>query len=578
MMWIGLCLCLAAGLLTGCLGQGEEEAGVVATVNGAPIRLAELEDRHDFARLGLPRLDNPAVEELRAEYGATLADLIVARLVAQELARLGLTPGAVALAAAEQAVRADYPGDSFERLLLEEHIDLARWRALLADRLALETFSRDVLRPTLRVGVAEAAGYYKEHIQAFTRPAKVRLLVVSGRDAESVKAGLAAARKTPRPQPGEAADGWTIQEAALPESGLPGNWRDALRPLKPGDATAPMVSGREYRGLILVERLPSSVLDPAKAYARVESMLAAEKLDKAFDAWLAETLAGTSVRVNRRLLASGNPAVAESSRPPLQADQAEIETARSESQARDYLAGQARRTLAEKRSAADAAPQAAAPAPSSPPDLPPAAVAEALPAAPVASGTQEAGPAAQAEPSHAVEVAARPDQPDQPDQSAQSGQSDQPGPSDQPAQPALPGQPGPSAAPAVAAAAAHDPAPVPAATDPAPPPPDATASLGAPAVETAASGASQTPPLVEQARFGPGEVEFSAIKASWILYTIDEGREERVYLKPGKPQRIAYARRLTVRLGSPSEVAYRVGDRETVVEVGKKESRVLEFP
>ena len=76
----------------------------------------------------------------------------------------------------------------------------------------------------------------------------------------------------------------------------------------------------------------------------------------------------------------------------------------------------------------------------------------------------------------------------------------------------------------------------------------------------------------------PGEVEFTAVKASWILYTADDGREERVYLKPGKPHRVAYSRRLTVRLGSPSEVSYRAGARAETVEVGKKESRVLEFP
>lgn len=585
----GVCLCLAVGLLTGCLGQGDDEAGVVATVNGSPVRLAELEDRHDLARLGLPRLDNPAVEELRAEYGATLADLIVARLVGQELARLGLTPGLDELAAAEQAVRADYPGDSFERLLLEEHIDLARWRELLADRLALEKFTRDVLRPTVRVGVSEAASYYKEHIQAFTRPAMVRVLVVSGRDAESVKAGLAAARKSPRPQPGQGPEGWTVQEAALPEAGLPGNWRDALRPLKPGEATVPMASGREHRGLVLVERIPASVLDPAKAYARVESMLAAEKLDKAFEAWLAETLAAATVRVNNRLQASGKPDPAQTPQTALQADQAEIETARSESQARDYLAGQARKTLAEKRPATAEEPAVQDPVPSWPAGLPLPAVAEETPAAPVPASAQDAEPTPPAEPSHAVGAAANPGQPVQP------GQADQPGPSDQPQpgqadRPAPPDRPGQAAASELsgkpgqsgqAAAPAHDAAPVPsdpAAAVPGQGQPEATASPAAPAGEIAAAGASPTPPPAGQPGSGPGEVEFSAIKASWILYTIDEGREERVYLKPGKPQRLSYARRLTVRLGSPSEVSYRVGDRETTVEVGKKESRVLEFP
>ncbi|HML62844.1 MAG TPA: hypothetical protein PKD41_18265 [Solidesulfovibrio sp.] len=73
-------------------------------------------------------------------------------------------------------------------------------------------------------------------------------------------------------------------------------------------------------------------------------------------------------------------------------------------------------------------------------------------------------------------------------------------------------------------------------------------------------------------------VVFTAIKASWILYAVDGGEEQRIYLKPGKPLRLDYAKKLVVRPGSPSEVSYRQGDRETTVVVAKKESRVLEFP
>ena len=74
-------------------------------------------------------------------------------------------------------------------MLLEEHIDLPRWRELLADRLALEKFTQNVLRPNVRVGVSEAANYYKEHIDAFTRPASVRLRLVVGRDARDRQNG-----------------------------------------------------------------------------------------------------------------------------------------------------------------------------------------------------------------------------------------------------------------------------------------------------------------------------------------------------------------------------------------------------
>jgi len=71
---------------------------------------------------------------------------------------------------------------------------------------------------------------------------------------------------------------------------------------------------------------------------------------------------------------------------------------------------------------------------------------------------------------------------------------------------------------------------------------------------------------------------FAAVKASWILYTADAQAQERMYLKPGKPFRVPFAKHLSVRLGSPSEVTYRFRGQEKTVEVKKKESRTLEFP
>ncbi|WP_254845495.1 peptidylprolyl isomerase, partial [Desulfovibrio sp. DV] len=373
-----VCLCLTAGLLGGCLWDQSDQAGVVAVVGGSPIRLAELEARHDLGRLGLPQVDNPAVEELRSEYGATLAGLIVARLVNQELDRLKLSLTDQERRAAEEAVRADYPGDAFEAMLLEEHIDLPRWREMLADRLALEKFTQNVLRPNVRVGVSEAANYYKEHIDAFTRPASVRLRLVVGRDAETVKAALAAARKADSAQ----ADAG-VHEVVLPEAGLPPAWREALKARKPGEATAPLASGHDFLGLILVERLPATVLDPAKAYPRVESRLAAEKLAKAFAAWLAEALAGATIRVNTRLLAGQPPGDSPAAPAAEKAEQAELDAARSQGQASDSLAKRVRMTLAEKQADAPIPDQKPVePATESTPasTAPPPAVAEEVPA------------------------------------------------------------------------------------------------------------------------------------------------------------------------------------------------------
>ncbi len=583
-------LVLALGLWA-CGRDTADEPGVVAVVNGSPIRLAELEMRNDVSRISQPAVDNPAVEDLRAGLGTALADAVVARLVRQELSRLGQAPTPGELEKAEAAVRADYPGEAFERMLLEEHIDLARWREMLADRLALEKFRQDVLLPGQRVGVSEAAAYYKEHQATFARPAMVTLRVVSGRDAEAVKAALVAARKSGQ---GEALLG---VEAAMPEAGLPQAWRDALRGKKPGEATAPLAMGREHVALVLVERTPAAMPDPAKAYARVEARLTEEKLAKAFDAWLAKALGQATIRVNTRLL----PAGAMLAQVDGKDGDVDVAAAKVQEEASVYVAGVARRALADR--------QPAAASPDEPPASPPLAAPEdktitqasapappvqeqgARPVAPPLASTPSSGSVEPAVAGDSGTLAARDTTPTAASPPAQTVSAELPEGAGSPASPvadaAKPAQVSGTApaANAVAGVEASGASPEAASSQPASAgktdsnPGVLSSEAPAPAAGNAAgqrrdtaAGQPSTPAV------GPGEVEFTAVKASWILYTADDGREERVYLKPGKPHRVAYSRRLTVRLGSPSEVAYRAGARAETIEVGKKESRVLEFP
>ncbi len=572
--------------LWACGRDTADEPGVVAVVNGSPIRLAELEMRNDVSRISQPAADNPAVEDLRAGLGAALADAVVARLVRQELKRLGQAPTPEELDKAEAAVRADYPGEAFDRMLLEEHIDLPRWREMLADRLALEKFRQDVLLPGQRVGVAEAAAYYKEHQAAFARPAMVTLRVVSGRDAEAVKAALVAARKAGS---GEASLG---VETVMPEAGLPQAWRDALRGKKPGEATAPLAMGREHVALVLVERTPAAMPDPAKAYARVEARLTEEKLAKAFDAWLAKALGQATIRVNARLL----PAGAMLAQVDGKDGDGDIAAAKVQEEASVYVAGAARRALAARPSSAASPDEPPVFPLSAPPEdktitpaiapAPPVQEQGERPVAPPPASTPPLAPSGSAEPAVAGDggtVAAR---------DAASAGAPPPAPAVSAELPEGAGSPAPpvadaakpaqvsgvtSAGNAVAGVEASGATPVAASaqsasagqTDSKPEglqPEAGETSVGA------AAGQPSTPTI------GPGEVEFTAVKASWILYIVDDGPEERVYLKPGKPQRLAYSRRLSVRLGSPSHVSYRAATRAETIEVGKKESRVLEFP
>jgi len=516
---LGLALALAlAGL--GCHRDEANEPGVAATVNGAPITVAALEARHDLTRLAVPLVDNPAVDQLRSEYGAVLASMIVARLADQELARHRLAVTGPELDAAETAIRADYPDDTFATMLLEEHIDRDRWREALRDRLTLEKFAREILRPGVRVGVTEAADYYKEHIDAFTQPARTRFLLVRATEAQAAKAALAAYRKDPSRTTLESQSGVTVQEATVADRNLAKPWREALRGLKVGDASPVLADGTGGTLLVLLEHQGETVLEPATAYARVEAILSARKLEEAMGGWLTETLAKARIKVSPLLLAQAS----EKDEPPAQ--------------------------------------PAAEPAQPSPEkaSLPPVPAAQtpALSESPAVSAPVPAAP----EPSRTSAAAAAPEAPTQPEPATE--------------QPVATSASPPAAANTVAsesvppAEAAGGAAPV------ADPPAARESSLASEPAVTSPSA--PVPEADKPAAQEPGSVEFTAVKASWILFTVDDKPEERTYLKPGKPFTLTYSHRLVVRLGSPCEVSYKAGARQETVAVGKKESRVLEFP
>lgn len=515
-------------LLGGC-GRSADEPGIAATVNGAPITVAALEARHDLGRLGLPAVTNPAVARLRSEYGSVLTDMIVGTLVGQELARRHLAVTDAELTEAEATVRADYAGDAFARMLLEEHIDLHRWREALRDRLTVEKFARKVLRPNIRVGVSEAADYYKAHIDDFTKPARVVFLLVESKNVGALQAALAAyAASGNRHDLTRAAD-VSAEELTVPVANLSKAWKQALGSVKPGEASSLLSDGNKRLALVLLQRQGEGVLEPAKAYARVEAILSDAKQEQAFATWLGKALAEATIRVNTALLAERRqtppPTVAAKEADKVEETTAKPATAGGKSpEQKEEAAAQAEPTpVATPPAANESGSEKTVGAknglqPPTSPEPPAAASADTADAA--ASALAANAPAKTAAPEKAA-VTSSPET----DGAATKTPAAQTAPPEQPA----------GAAPTVAKAG------------------------------EAGTGTAQ-------------EVEFAAVKASWILYTVDEKPQERIYLKPKKPFRISFTTHLSVRLGTPSEVTYRFNGQEKTVEVKKKESRVLEFP
>ncbi len=526
------CLAVAvvwAVILAGGCDRPKDPPGVVATVNGRPVTLGQLEFHHDLRGMGLVATENPSVDQLRRDYGRIMADLIIRELVLDELAKAGVGVSDADVAALEARIRADYPGDTFDRMLFEENIDPARWRNSLTSRIALERFVTGILSDRVKVDVKEAAEYYKEHVADFKKPAMVTFVVVRGPDRKRVEQALRD-REAGRTVPDEAgAEAASVHEARLPRERVPGGWLDILGKLRPGQAS-PVVEGKqEAMALVLVGETPAVTLDPATAYPLVERALVEKKRNEAFAAWLAGAVAAADIRISAHLLRADagldsevpSPDILEKEFPGVGDLDMERRLTPSWEASREF-AGRFAERPGHEEDTAQGPPAVAVigdgEAPTGTPRLVPDIAPDReegadVPAAPVAGKAGADTPASPA---------------------GKAPETDVPGPGRGPA--------------------------------------ETTPQAVAETASASAEAAPASPPA------GPGKVEFLANKASWIIFRVDGGQEERVYVKGGKTHAVDFKEKLAVRLGSPSDVTYRYGGREERVESSSREVKTLDFP
>lgn len=312
-------LCLLCFSLSGCL-EDKLPPGLVGMVNGEAITLREVEALQDVSGAGLafmdmaelaelsqpggtptlrPEVRNEAVENLRRQYGSTLAVLVVQKLVRQYLERKGFAVSPQELAAAEQEVRADYPDDEFQKTLQDEFVDEETWRSFLLLRLSMLRFQEQVLRPRVSLTTEEVEASYAERKADFKLPARVVVDVYAGVEEaqmEAVRTALSNGSPIALPQY------LTRQTLRLPLERLIPQWRQDVRGLEVNKSTPVREVDGLFQFLVLKEQLPAQTLDIVAAYSLIESQLVEDKLPALFDEWLKETLSHSEVQLARALI------------------------------------------------------------------------------------------------------------------------------------------------------------------------------------------------------------------------------------------------------------------------------------
>ncbi|MUM78411.1 peptidyl-prolyl cis-trans isomerase [Pseudodesulfovibrio sp. F-1] len=295
---------LTLALLAGCSNTADE-IGVVARVNGAPIYLSQLEFQHDQFQVDAVGGYVPSVENLKNEYGEILAELIVQELVVQELEKRDIGVSDHEMLKAEEEVRADYPEGAFDQMLVEEYIDLKAWRLQLRNHLAMRKFFYQVLRPQIKIDYREAEQYYRDRISDFYLPESLRILVVRGPSREIV--GKAVERFLAERDHLDLTTAFgevETRDVMIREERLSATWKNALTGVAPGQASGVLTDRFGFEALVLLERSPAKVLEPAQAYPLVENALVERKLHDAFDAWLDTAMARARISLSSHLLSS----------------------------------------------------------------------------------------------------------------------------------------------------------------------------------------------------------------------------------------------------------------------------------
>ncbi|GAB7078462.1 hypothetical protein JCM14635_01350 [Megalodesulfovibrio paquesii] len=325
--YCGAFFLLSCLLLAACSMDTKPE-GVVAEVNGQPITVKELEAAYDLVSLGWGGQPAVTVSALREQYGEVLGQMVVQTVIEQELARRGAEVTQDELNKAEALVRMDYPPGEFERMLLEEYIDLAVWRRLLKANLALDKFMRKVLRAEVRLDPAEVMAYYKANQEKFIQAAQVRVVHVTGPGRTQVRDAALAYVKNPQPAAIQAVlPKVFLQEMTMQENRLPKIWVEDLAAAPLLTPTVVRANQAGFESLILLERLPAKKLDAGQGAPHAERLLLEERLDTAFQDWLAAAVSQADIKVSAHLLAKAR----ERERLEEQAEQAEQAKAQQES-------------------------------------------------------------------------------------------------------------------------------------------------------------------------------------------------------------------------------------------------------
>ncbi len=279
---------------------------ILATVNGDPITLADLQDR--FARAGL-KPEKEAELQVKEEF---LNRLIERKMLLREAQRKRIKVGLPEINKRIETMRTE-PGKDVKETLGGMGIDYEKWKSDIWEDMMIEKLiAQDVIR-SAHVSASEVRRYYKENPQEFERPEQVRVrqIVVATEDEarkvldqlQNEKADFATLARQKSTAP-EAEEGGSLGYFAMGE--MPGEF-NVVFGLPKGGISGVVKSPYGFHIFKLEEKRRAGRVGLEEASRDIVEKLSRQKQDVRYKQWLNELRGRTKFVVNYQGLRQEGP-------------------------------------------------------------------------------------------------------------------------------------------------------------------------------------------------------------------------------------------------------------------------------
>lgn len=288
-------------LVTSGLAACNEEPiapGVVASVDDSHIFFRELEARRAAFFSGFSANSQGINDKiLQEQYRYALGRIIAEEIIWQYMESKGQQLTREELAEEEQKIRSDYPEGAFENMIMEDAVTLEFWRKGISRRLMADKFAMMVLRPEISITAEEVQQYYQKHKGDFIIPEQWHFMQIQGSDKKEVEQAREHLSQGKNPTATQKEFLVTIHDICMSVDMLPQDQIAELAQLEPWMSSKIKKINDDFRTLVLVENIPSTMLDAAEVSKRVEQALLEEKSTHVYSAWLQKRLEKTKVQV-----------------------------------------------------------------------------------------------------------------------------------------------------------------------------------------------------------------------------------------------------------------------------------------